>query len=57
MEVNQFRAKLEQAFKDVLYPGDNDLTECPCPECVEIAEYFGRVNFPVMGTKNGVREH
>ena len=40
MEITQFREKLEEAFADAPYPGDDNLTECPCPECQEIAEYF-----------------
>jgi hypothetical protein len=33
---------IEEAFKDVPYPGDNNITRCPyhCAECRRIAEFF-----------------
>jgi hypothetical protein len=33
---------IETAFKDVPYPGDNNITRCPyhCSECRRIAEFF-----------------
>ena len=33
---------IEAAFKDVEYPGDNNITRCPynCSECRRIAEFF-----------------
>lgn len=40
MEVAALREKLERAFPDAPYPEENTLTECDCPECREITEYF-----------------
>lgn len=33
---------IEEAFADVPYPGDNNITRCPyhCSECRRIADYF-----------------
>jgi hypothetical protein len=48
MELDRFRESIEDAFADVPYPGDANITNCSykqtlgfaCFECVEIAEYF-----------------
>ncbi len=33
---------IEEAFAEVPYPGDDNITRCPynCPECREMADYF-----------------
>src|SRR5579863_6629020 len=38
----RLKQNIEQAFKDVPYPGDNNITRCPyhCAECRRIAEFF-----------------
>ncbi len=48
MEITQFKASIEEAFADVPYPGDDNITNCgykenfgsACWECIEIADYF-----------------
>ncbi len=31
---------IEIAFSETPYPGDHNITHCPCDECTEIAGYF-----------------
>jgi hypothetical protein len=41
MDPNMLKLEIEEAFAEVEYPGDENLTDHPgCPECAEIAAYF-----------------
>ncbi|EEF63272.1 DUF6714 family protein [Pedosphaera parvula] len=51
------KQSIEEAFADVTYPGDNNITRCPynCRECRRIAEYFrGKqwTGYPVEELRN-----
>lgn len=42
------KESISQAFADVSYPGDNNITRCPynCTECRRVAEFFkGKENY------------
>jgi hypothetical protein len=40
MDVQELTDKIDQAFSNVPYPGDEKVASCPCPECEDVRRDF-----------------